>query len=76
MHASALIFSSGTTSEPKRIEWSHATPLRAAVDAWAHMDLGPGQTLFWPTSFGWMMGAWSIYAALANRATLALFVVR
>ena len=27
----------------------------------------------WPTSLGWMMGPWLIYAGLINRATIALF---
>ena len=49
------------------------TPLKAAADAWAHHDVKPGTVLAWPTSLGWMMGPWLIYAALINGAALALY---
>ncbi|MEW5299974.1 MAG: hypothetical protein WDW36_002940 [Sanguina aurantia] len=68
-----IMFSSGTTGEPKALAWTHLTPLRAAMDAWAHHDLHPGQVLCLPTNMGWMMGPWVIYAALLNGATLALY---
>lgn len=68
-----LLFSSGTTGEPKCIPWTHATPLRCAVDCWANLDVRRGDTLAWPTSLGWMMGAFSIFGALLPGATLALY---
>jgi acetyl-CoA synthetase len=68
-----LLFSSGTTSEPKAIPWTHLTPLKAAVDAMLHLDVGAGDTLCWPTSIGWMMGPWLIWSGLLNRATIAVF---
>lgn len=68
-----LLFSSGTTGEPKAIPWSHVTPLRCAVDCFANLDLRSGHVLCWPTSLGWMMGAFSIFGALLNGACLALF---
>lgn len=68
-----ILFSSGTTAEPKAIPWSHATPIKCAADAYLHHDVQPGDVLAWPTSLGWMMGPWLIYAALINRATLALY---
>jgi acyl-coenzyme A synthetase/AMP-(fatty) acid ligase len=40
---SNILFSSGTTGEPKAICWSHITPLRAWVDGWAHQDIQIGQ---------------------------------
>jgi acetyl-CoA synthetase len=46
---------------------------RPAVDAWAIQDLHPGSVIAWPSSLGWMMGPWLIFAALLNRATLAVF---
>jgi acetyl-CoA synthetase len=54
---SGVLFSSGTTGEPKAIPWTHVTPLRCAVDAYFHQDLRPGDVACWPTSLGWMMGA-------------------
>jgi len=70
---SNILFSSGTTGEPKAVAWSHLTPLRAAADAWAHQDVRPGDRLCWPTNLGWMMGPWLVYAALLNGAAVALY---
>jgi len=68
-----ILFSSGTTGEPKAIPWNHATPLKAAADAMFHHDVHPGDVLVWPTNLGWMMGPWLIFAALLNRATIGLY---
>ncbi|KAL0396145.1 UNVERIFIED_CONTAM: putative acyl-activating enzyme 17, peroxisomal [Sesamum calycinum] len=37
-----ILFSSGTTGEPKAIPWNVATPFKAAADAWCHMDIRKG----------------------------------
>lgn len=71
--ASNILFSSGTTGTPKAIPWTHLTPIKAAADAWAHHDIGPGQVVAWPTNLGWMMGPWLIYASLLNDGAIALF---
>ncbi len=68
-----ILFSSGTTGEPKAIPWDHTTPLKCAADAHFHQDVHPGDVLCWPTSLGWMMGPWLIFASLLNRATMALY---
>lgn len=68
-----ILFSSGTTGEPKAIPWTHLTPIKCAVDAHLLHDVRPGEVLSWPTSLGWMMGPWLIYAALLNQATIALY---
>ncbi|GIL45921.1 hypothetical protein Vafri_3036, partial [Volvox africanus] len=68
-----VLFSSGTTGEPKAIPWTHLTPLRCAVDGWAQLDIRPGSVVAWPTSLGWMMGPWLLYAAMLNGATVALY---
>ena len=70
---SNVLFSSGTTGTPKAIPWSHITPLRCGVDAWASLDVRPRDVLAWPTSLGWMMGPFLVYGALLNSAALALF---
>lgn len=69
----SILFSSGTTGEPKAIPWTHTTPIKCAADAFLHHDVHPGDVLAWPTSMGWMMGPWLIYASLINSATLALY---
>ncbi len=68
-----ILFSSGTTGEPKAIPWTHTTPIKAAVDAYLHHDIHRGDVLAWHTNLGWMMGPWLIYASLINRATIALY---
>ncbi|GAQ91495.1 acyl-activating enzyme [Klebsormidium nitens] len=68
-----ILFSSGTTGDPKAIPWTHVTPLKAGADAWAHQDVRKGDVVAWPTNLGWMMGPWLIYAALLNGAAIALY---
>ena len=68
-----VLFSSGTTGEPKAIPWDHLTPLRSASDGHFHQDIHPGEVVAWPTNFGWMMGPWLTFATLINRGTIALF---
>ncbi len=69
-----ILFSSGTTKDPKAIPWTHTTPIKSAADAYLHHDVRPSDVLAWPTSFGWMMGPWLTYASLVNGATMALYV--
>lgn len=68
-----VLFSSGTTGDPKAIPWTQLTPVKCAVDGMLHQDIRPGQVVCWPTSLGWMMGPWLVFAALLNRATIALY---
>jgi len=70
---SNILFSSGTTGTPKAIPWNHITPIKCASDGYFHQDIHPGEVVAWPTSLGWMMGPWLIYASLINRATIALY---
>lgn len=69
-----ILFSSGTTGEPKAIVWNHATPIKCAADGWAHHDIRPGDAVCWPTNIGWMMGPWLIYASLLCDAALVLYL--
>ncbi len=68
-----ILFSSGTTGDPKAIPWTHTSPIKCAMDGHLHHDIKPGEVVAWPTSIGWMMGPWHIYASLINRATMALY---
>lgn len=72
-HITNILFSSGTTGEPKAIPWTHLTPLKSAMDGHYHQDIHPSDVVAWPTNIGWMMGPWLIYASLVNRATMALY---
>ena len=70
---SNILFSSGTTGDPKAIPWTHTTPIKCGVDARLHHNIHGGDILAWPTNLGWMMGPWLIYAAFLNGAGIALF---
>lgn len=68
-----VLFSSGTTGDPKALPWTHVNPIKCGSDAHYHQDVHPGDVVAWPTNLGWMMGPWLIYAAFLNRATMALY---
>jgi acetyl-CoA synthetase len=68
-----ILFSSGTTGDPKAIPWTHVTPLKCAVDAHFHVNVQAADVVVWPTNLGWMMGPWLIFGALMNRAAIGLY---
>ena len=68
-----ILFSSGTTGDPKAIPWSHLTAIKSVVDGYYHQDVHAEDIVAWPTNLGWMMGPWLIYASLVNGATMALY---
>lgn len=68
-----ILFSSGTTGDPKAIPWSQTVPIKCASDGYWHHDIREGDTVVWPTNIGWMMGPWLIFATLINRATIGLY---
>ncbi len=71
-HRTNILFSSGTTGDPKAIPWTQVTPIKAAMDGYFHQDIHASDVVAWPTNLGWMMGPWLIYATLINGATMAL----
>ena len=69
-----LIYTSGTTGRPKGAVHVHGGfPIKAAQDLAHQFDLGRGDTLFWFTDLGWMMGPWAISGALLRGARLLLY---
>lgn len=68
-----ILFSSGTTGEPKAIPWTHLTPIKAASDGFYHQNIQAGDIVCWPTNLGWMMGPWLVFASLINKASIALY---
>jgi acetyl-CoA synthetase len=69
-----LIYTSGTTGRPKGAVHVHGGfPIKGAQDLAHQFDLGRGDTLFWFTDLGWMMGPWSISGALLLGARLVLY---
>jgi acetyl-CoA synthetase len=68
-----ILFSSGTTKEPKAIPWTHITPIKCAADGYYHQNIKEKDVVCWTTGMGWMMAPWLIYATLINKGTIALF---
>jgi acetyl-CoA synthetase len=69
-----VIYTSGTTGRPKGAVHVHGGfPIKAAQDLAHSFDLRAGETLFWFTDLGWMMGPWSISGSLLLGARLVLF---
>ena len=69
-----LIYTSGTTGKPKGAVHTHCGfPIKAAQDMRHSMDLKPGETIFWLTDMGWMMGPWLVFGALLNGATMVFY---
>ncbi|MEA2609950.1 MAG: acetyl-CoA synthetase [Chloroflexota bacterium] len=69
-----LIYTSGTTGKPKGAVHVHGGfPIKGAQDLAHQFDLGAGDSLFWFTDLGWMMGPWAISGALLRGARLVLY---
>ncbi|XP_042480556.1 probable CoA ligase CCL12 [Macadamia integrifolia] len=68
-----ILFSSGTTGEPKAIPWTQLCPIRSAADAWAQINIKTGDVYCWPTNLGWVMGPTVLYSCFLIGATLALY---
>ena len=69
-----LIYTSGTTGRPKGAVHVHGGfPIKGAQDLAHQFDLGAGDSLFWFTDLGWMMGPWAISGALLRGARLVLY---
>ncbi len=69
-----IIYTSGTTGRPKGAVHVHTGfPIKAAQELAHCFDLHAGDTLFWISDIGWMMGPWAIAGALMLGATCFLY---
>jgi acetyl-CoA synthetase len=69
-----VIYTSGTTGRPKGAVHVHGGfPIKAAQDLAHCFDLRGGESLFWFTDLGWMMGPWAISGSLLLGARLVLY---
>ncbi len=71
-HPIWIVYSSGTTGNPKPIVHGHGGVLLEGAKQSLHQDLGPDDRYCWMTSSGWIM--WnSQWTALAQGGVVALF---
>ena len=67
-HPLWVLYSSGTTGLPKAIVQGHGGILLEQLKKRLHLDLRPGDRMFWFTTTGWMMWNFLVGCLLTDAA--------
>ena len=69
-----IIYTSGTTGRPKGAVHAHCGfPIKSAQDMLHCFDVQPGETMYWVSDMGWMMGPWEVFGMTLLGGTMVLF---
>ena len=69
-----IIYTSGTTGRPKGAVHSHCGfPIKSAQDMVHCFDVQPGETMYWVSDMGWMMGPWEVAGMTLLGGTMVIY---
>jgi len=69
-----IIYTSGTTGRPKGAVHSHCGfPIKTAQDMVHCFDVHDGETMYWVSDMGWMMGPWEVLGMTLLGGTVVLY---
>lgn len=69
-----IIYTSGTTGRPKGALHVHCGfPIKAAEDIVFAFDVHAGETMYWVSDIGWMMGPWELFGMTLLAGTIVLY---